>query len=364
MDGRRGQPERTTRSKKVLFALLTVLGSLVMFCIGLEIVLRLVGYTPAVVNPLGNFHQHDPLLGHRGKASFVGRWKRPEFDVMIVHDADGFRAQKETSIKEKCNHDVFVFGDSFVWGWGVDQGETLTDQMQTRLPAHCIHNRGINAAGTVMEYRLFEAEVAPSLKQGDLVLVLFFNNDFGDNINPGAVHGEVEEGVVRIKSVKPYLTTANGMLENSYAYKFVSYQINLLTLVRKRKQLYPERDITIAEDDPRLVVTRHVLHLFKEKAEERQAQFLAVYIPGQMELQEGDLTNLDKLGNERVYRRAFFALAESVGVRTLDLLPAFLQYKKEHSSSRLTFDSDEHWNPLGHRVAAQAISTQLSALPQ
>ena len=37
-------------------------------------------------------------------------------------------------------------------------------------------------------------------------MVLFFNNDFGDNINPGAVHGEVEQGVVRIKSVKPYLT--------------------------------------------------------------------------------------------------------------------------------------------------------------
>ena len=42
---------------------------------------------------------------------------------------------------------------------------------------------------------------------------------------------------------------------------------------------------------PRLVVTRHFLHLFKQKAEERQAQFLAVYIPWQMELQEGDSTN-------------------------------------------------------------------------
>ena len=59
-----------------------------------ELGLRMAGYSPAFINAMGSFHDSKPVTGHRGTPNFRGRFKTPQFDVMIVHDAAGFRQQE------------------------------------------------------------------------------------------------------------------------------------------------------------------------------------------------------------------------------------------------------------------------------
>ena len=137
-------PPAPRGGRRLLFAVLAILLSLLATAVVGEGVLRLAGYSPANVNPLKSFHEFDPVLGWRGRKLYTARFKRPDFDVVIAHNAAGFRKQVNLDAKlNQAPHRVFVFGDSFVWGWGVAQGEVFTDRMNLLLPNYSVHNYGI-----------------------------------------------------------------------------------------------------------------------------------------------------------------------------------------------------------------------------
>ena len=114
---------RTTRKR--LFILLA-LGSSFAFACGIaEVGLRIAGYDRTYVNPLHSFHERDPRVGYCGKPDFVGRFYSTQFDVVVAHDSDGFRRQEVRNKASDPANRIFVLGDSYVWGWGVGQGQGL-----------------------------------------------------------------------------------------------------------------------------------------------------------------------------------------------------------------------------------------------
>ena len=168
--------------------MLAILLSLLATAVVGEGMLRLAGYSPANVNPLKSFHEFDPVLGWRGRKLYTARFKRPDFDVVIALDAAGFRQQLNLDPNSNsAPHRVFVFGDPFVWGWGVGQGEAFTDKMNLLLPDYSVHNYGIDGIGTVVEHELFSTEVKPLVRLGDVVIVMFCNNDFARQCGPEEV---------------------------------------------------------------------------------------------------------------------------------------------------------------------------------
>ena len=52
--------------RRLLFAVLAILLSLLAMAVVGEGVFRLAGYSPSNVNPLQSFHEFDPVLGWRG----------------------------------------------------------------------------------------------------------------------------------------------------------------------------------------------------------------------------------------------------------------------------------------------------------
>jgi hypothetical protein len=146
---------------------------------------------------------------------------------------------------------------------------------------------------------------------------------------------------------------------HSYLYNYLAYKVNLYQLSRKRKKVTDEiagQDIGIS--DPRYVVMKHYLDLFRQDCAAQGVRFVAVYIPGQSELGEVARQKPNKLANEIRYHSAFKAISESAGCETLDLLPGFEAYRKQHQE-RLTFPNDEHWNPAGHAAAARVLQEYL-----
>jgi lysophospholipase L1-like esterase len=356
-------PPSPRGGRRILFAALAVLLSLFALAVVGEGVLRLAGYSPANVNPLKAFHEFDPVLGWRGRKLYTSRFKRPDFDVSIAQDAAGFRQQVNLGAKvNQSPHRVFVFGDSYVWGWGVAQGEVFTDKMNLLLRDYSVHNYGINGIGTVVEYLVFSTEVRKLLRPEDVVILMFCNNDFADNVDRKKVHAEAINGdVVVVNPAKPLTTPVEDWLkDHSYLCNFIWYRADLYRLTRVNRIIEDENlGQTLTDSDERFVVPKHFLAKFQADCEAAKARFIVVRIPSQEEISEARAGRPNKLANNKARAETLFAITRALHIETIDLLPPFLN-RKSKTGQTLTFKSDGHWNSTGHQAVAEVLSEHLS----
>lgn len=343
--------------KSTLFRLIAVaLGVLGAGAIG-EAALRLGGYSPSYVNPLGSFHESHPLVGYRGKPNFSGRFRTAEFDALIVHDANGFRRQEYQTPLAQSRHRILVFGDSFTWGWGVSQGDEFTDQMSRQLPGYHVMNFGLNASGTLQQAVLFETYGRPLLAPGDTLLLMFFNNDFNDNLT-GFLHAELRDGEIRLVGPVKKLRKKSVLKDASYLINAIVYSADRIRIAFKQRRVAQRTTqlVELGTRSPEVVVLTHYLVALRDACAHRQARFVIAYIPGQAELGEAPEVDAARLALEEVYRRTFFEVTQALGIPTIDLLPQFLTIKQTDGVERLTYQRDEHWTPNGHAVAARILS--------
>ena len=97
--------------------------------------------------------------------------------IHVRHNAAGFR-DREHGAKDRPR--LAVLGDSFAWGYDVEEGERFTDVLAARYPGVEVFNLGVSGYGNDQELLLLRREferVAP-----DAVLVLYCREtDRGDN---------------------------------------------------------------------------------------------------------------------------------------------------------------------------------------
>ncbi len=361
--------------RRILFPLLASCMSLIAACAVAEITLRVCGYGRSYTNPMGSFFVPDNELGYHGKANFTGRFRRADFDVIVEHDENGFRRGETDNTSDP--RVVYVLGDSFVWGYGIGQHDLLTNQMARRLGRH-VHNFGLIGAGTVQEFLIFQKHVAPRLRPGDTVVLVFFGNDFGDNVGKhlaGRVYATISEG--RIQLVPPRPATAaqqwkNWMKDAWCIFNLASYCIDGIQYSRKNKDLFDsagrrtlspaEIAADTSECSPAVAITRHYLAALRDVCRAKQARFLTVLVPGQAELSEDDVTSTSDLclAEEIASREAFERLAGELRLATVDLMAPMLSAKRSGRFERLTFVHDFHWNPAGNTIAAEVIAADIA----
>ena len=339
-----------------------------------EIALRLCGFGHNYIYPMGSFFEPDSELGCHGKPNFVGRFRRADFDVTVEHDENGFRRGEPVAATDP--REVYVLGDSFVWGYGIGQHDLLTNQM-ARLLGRRVHNCGLIGAGTVEEYMIFQKHVAPRLRPGDTVLLVFFGNDFGDNVGKhlrGRTYAKIENGRVEIVPPAPASTLRrwkNWLKDVSCIFNLATYCIDRYHDAEWTKNLgdrttrrVPSAEEVRADTDaasPAVQITRHYFAAIRDTCREKQARFLAVFVPGQAELGEDDVTSTSDLSplDEVATRQAFDRLVAELGIETTDLMSPMLAAKRSGRFERLTFAHDFHWNAAGNTVAAETIATAL-----
>jgi hypothetical protein len=386
-------PERPRREP--IFARLILLSlSLTVACLAGEAGLRVSGYGRSYLNPFHAFHESDDLIGIRGRANFTGRLKNAEMDAVITNDEFGFRKPAREVTPSTARRTVFVLGDSFVWGWGVGQGQVVTDVMQKRLPDWRIRNFGVSGTGTVQQHAILEKFVLPELHSGDAVVLAFFGNDFGDNLgenHQGCLYAKLENGKIRL--VPPDGSACpHGLLSRlsdaSYLVNLVTYTTNRLIHSWRNGEVAAQLPtVAVAEpaanaanspavasaaaqavatspgarseadDSPAAHVARFYLRAINAACRERGADFFVVYVPFRPEV--GDIENgvsvIPPAPPPCAEREALFRCTADLGIPTLDLVAQFLSAKTKDHVGRLSFVNDFHWNATGHRVAADAI---------
>jgi len=386
-----------------IFRLLTLVVSVAVACLLSEAALRVGGYGRSYFNPFRAFHESDDLIGIRGRPNFTGHLKNAEIDVVIENDEFGFRKAARPVAASPKRKNVFILGDSFVWGWGVGQGRVVTDQLQERLPECRIKNLGVSATGTVQQFAIFQKFVVPELRCRDAVVLVFFGNDFGDNLgadHAGRLYARVKNGQIQL--VPPDGSACpHGLISRL---SDVSYLVNLVTYCSNRlihswqrrvdiRQTrsdgnfanQPGTDIPpgpgrdqndalsdspasfgvpyLADQSAEVQVARHYLQSFAVECRRRGVEILVVYVPFQAEI--GELPNagpaLPGPLLEAAERRALLRCTKALAIPTIDLVPIFHSAKADGKTGRMTIGKDFHWTETGHLVAARAIANYLAA---
>lgn len=338
-----------------------------------EAVLWLAGYDRHYVNPQSSFHQPDPRFGYIGKPNFAARFHTPDFNVLVEHNELGFRRHVYGSEARPDRPALYVLGDSFTWGWGVEQGQVYSDLIARQAgDAYSVLNFGLSATGTVQQAAIFDSYVRDQLKPGDTVLVAAFSNDFPDNLHT-PLRGVVENGQVRILDVdiEPSQAVKRWLKENCRTFNVIAYAIDLHMLQFKRRQeeavwrtqVKPDSNLSLPRDSAEYLVMRETLRRVQQDCRLRGARFIAAYIPGHAEIGESMEIDVMHLWSQAGYREAFFNIAEEIELETIDLLPYFLDAKRSGHCGRTTFARDMHWNDAGHAVAADAIAGVLAGRP-
>ena len=237
---------------------------------------------PEVESPLSGSHLSDAYLGWSGKPNLRLRFRRPEFDALVEHDAEGWRQPKPPRPAVPTSR-ILVLGDSFTWGWGVSQGQVFTDLLQAALPATvAVYNRSIPGFGTAQEYLLLQRELAARVY--DAVVLMFYMNDLSDNISSRQgrrPYFELVNGDLRPRNqpARPVINPVGQFLrEHSRAYAFAQFELELLKR-RFSGEANDEREYRTApavdfHDVPGYAVTARLLGEMQRLAREHGARFV------------------------------------------------------------------------------------------
>ena len=333
--------------------LLLVISLVVSLLIG-EVALRLFGYDPAFVNPLNAFHEADPELGWKGVPDFSARFQNNDFDVEVTANDQGFRQKSSPVLPDKNAKSIFFLGDSFTWGWGVNNGELFTDRLQTRLGSgYDVQNYGVNAYGTTQELLLFKR----LLQQGkipDVLFLMIFQNDFSDNVDSKHLsrpYYAATNGNPTLKNLpveKPMGGWLKDLRRKSHVLTFLSYWANYYQALRDRNALQAEvinTDRTRPSiSDNSYAVMRGALRQFKSVSQANGVKLRTVYIPAPTEF----------ASTNPPYRTAIAHISKSLGIEFLDLTPAFAESPKNYY-----LKNDQHWNAAGHELAATTLQKSI-----
>ena len=349
-DGRRSLSSRAATVLRV------VLVSLLFAMAALEIQLRLFGVRGSTINVFKDFHRGDGRLGWTGRPGVALRFRERAFDVLVEQGPDGFRRQDPAPPAEAPRR-VLVLGDSLAWGWGVEQGELFTDELQRRLGAAvAVENRAVSSYGTAQEMLLMEDLLAK--RRYDAVILVFSRTDPGDNVDgmklrPAFrfVDGRLEQ--VRWPPPEQLDRPLAGALRaHSLAYRFVETQLEELRHRiddwRGREGRPDRRGAAPEETDFHLLpgydLTRELLRAMQRIAAAHGAVLVVAYQPN----------HVFPVGSPeaatRAARELIVDLCGSLGIPFVDVGGAFVDRRDE-----MVIPNDGHWTAAGHRAVADAL---------
>jgi len=144
-----------------------------------EIVLLLMGWRPLYVSPeRDRFWKYDPLLGWAHQPGQEGIFETPQFRTSVHINQKGLRDREYSYERENNTGRILVIGDSFAWGYGVEESERFSELLEASLGVEVI-NAGVSGYSTDQEMLWFKEEGVKY--DADLVILFFTGNDIGDN---------------------------------------------------------------------------------------------------------------------------------------------------------------------------------------
>ena len=329
--------------------------SLLVGWAALELQLRFLRVPGSAINVFKDFHRADARLGWTGRPDVALRFRERSFDVLIEQGEDGFRRPNPPPPAEAPRRVLFL-GDSLLWGWGVEQGELVTDELQRRLgPGVAIENRAVSSYGTAQELLLLQDLLGR--RHYDAVVLVFSRTDPEDNVDDmklrpafRLVDGRLEQ--VRWPPPEEADRPLSGFLRStSLAFRFAEAQWGELRRWidgKRGRQPADRRSVAPEETDfrnlPGYDLTRELLHEMQRLVAAHGASFVVAYQPH----------HVFPMGSPEAAARAardlVADLCSSLGIPLVDVGGAFVGHRDD-----LVIPNDGHWTSAGHLAVAAAL---------
>jgi hypothetical protein len=144
--------------------------------------------------------RYDRRLGWRLTPGWQGRHRHWDYDVKYAVNRDGLRANGTPANADATNV-IAVVGDSFTFGFGVNDDETFIHRLDQRLGMDThVMNFAVPGYSTDQEALLIEERVLPRAPT-EILLVVYLGNDLFDNLRPFPLQGA---------NAKPYFELRGG----------------------------------------------------------------------------------------------------------------------------------------------------------
>src|SRR5262245_41194565 len=278
-----------------------------------------------------DIHQPDDRLGWVLRSGARGRHRIDgNFDVEYRIDAEGFREIPPPSSPRRT---LWVFGDPFTFGFGVENEEAWPALLARRLLEQRIRvvNTAVGGYGVIQMYGRLQ-DLADALGPDDIVLFAPISEDLQRSLKDFTFVARLlfghetrdwrfpsfEGGEIRGVPIDGTWNRVRGLFLHGPISEAVFRFVN--------------RAIT----GPAALAEGHaVVDAARALCADRDVDFLLVFLPKVLELRSGRY-EVDVSSFEYADVRRFFPADRAA----LD---------------ELRFPTDPHWNPRGHRVAADAV---------
>jgi hypothetical protein len=290
------------------------------------------------------FWAYDPQLGWAHRPNQQGQFTHPDFSVAVQINSQGLR-DREHDLRRSDKKRMMILGDSFGWGFGVEQEDRFSEILERRQPDWEIINASVSGYSTDQEY-LFVKDRGVAYRP-DIVLLLVHDSDFSGN-----------DSSVQYGYNKPYFGVSGDAIElrnspvptASSRQKIEQYLMGKTYLWRRiylagaiasnRLKAVMNRSRP-GEDSKRIEkqykVMSQLIQAINGACRQAQSRLLVVSCP---------------LDEEKRCRLLTVCAAEEIPYLPLDAALA-------QSRQAITFPHDPHWNATGHRIAADAIDAFL-----
>jgi hypothetical protein len=263
-----------------------------------------------------------------------------DYDVLVRFNAVGFRDPKP--LESSTPDSVFVVGDSFAFGWGVEESARFSDLLQQRL-RRPVFNIGEGSADLDGYGRLLRYAESHGARIGTLVVSVCMENDLRE-------YGPDEPGRTAPRGVP---TAKNFLTDHSAVYGLIAAAIHrspwLERAARRAGLLVPNLE-AIAESDASEDAVRSSVERLRALVIGRRA--IVLIVPSRA-LWAG--TDAHRRQVARTHE-TFTGLLRQAGLPVVDVRAAFEQ---RGSPLSLHFPNDGHWTAEGHRIAADALAAAI-----
>lgn len=363
-----GQPAGRPRLARIGFRLGALLfGLFVAAAIG-EAALRLLQPPGLGIsdNEREFFCRFDPLLGWRPIENVTGIHAPHGRRALVHQNALGLRGPDDMKLERSDGRRrVLVLGDSYVWGFGVDQSRIFSAPEVHRTGQEIL-NLGVSGYGTDQEYLLYR-ERGALLQVDQVVLALTPYNDIANNLAPRQYGYD-----------KPFFTLEGGtlvlhadhirdragrnvrtaLLRHSRLYAFLVGGIRNL-----RYRIEQPQDATDAaeakaaarsaaeitsRDREGVALTVAILKNLKEAVTAQGAKFTVLFIPYKPHIDRRLPDNHPLVP----------LIAEGLTRAGIDYLEPYAEFLAADVAGRKVFhEPDNHFGPEGHALFAELLTT-------
>ncbi len=279
-----------------------------------------------------------------------------DYDVKVHFNQHGFRETKD--VANARSGDIVVVGDSFAFGWGVEESQRFSNVLQTLL-----HRRVFNSASPGGNFELYDSllKYAESLggKIDDVVLAVCMENDLflyspsGPSASNPGQNAATPRAIQRSRLISAIPYAKMWLTYNSAAYRMLTtavHQSPWLKDLAVRANLVVPNLVGMAKNTySREVIEHSANRLARIARHYKHAEILIIPSRG---LWAGSNRSVE----DRVHREFIAALA----ARHLEVIDVRKIFESGGDPLSNHFRNDGHWNQRGHRLAAEALVTAFS----